>query len=99
MRARREYRDRDATEVEVLDALVDRNDEGMTVFELRSHAEININDLEPALESLKADDLIDVDDSGGRTVIKPADRVVPDPDGGDDADPSLLDELRDRLPF
>ena len=98
MRARREYRDRDATEVAVLDALVDRNDEGMTVFELRSHAEVSINDLEEALESLKDDGLIDVDESGGRTVIKPADRVVPDPDA-DEGDPSLIDELRDRLPF
>ncbi|SNZ17468.1 hypothetical protein SAMN06269185_3033 [Natronoarchaeum philippinense] len=98
MRARREYRDRDATEVEVLDALVDRPEDGMTVFELRSHADVSIHDMEEALESLKDDDLIDVDETVDRTVIKPADRVIPDPDD-QSTDQSFLDELRDRLPF
>jgi len=98
MRARREYRDRDATEVEVLDALVDRADDGMTVFELRSHADVSIHDMEEALESLKDDGLIDVDDKGDRTVIKPIDRVVPDPEEVSE-DRSLYEELRERLPF
>ena len=98
MRARREYRDRDATEVEVLDALVDRPEDGMTVFELRSHADVSIHDMEDALESLKDDDLIDVDETVDRTVIKPADRVIPDLDD-QSTDQSFLEELRDRLPF
>ncbi|HMB50501.1 DUF6432 family protein [Natronoarchaeum rubrum] len=98
MRVRREYRDRDATEVEVLDALVDRPEDGMTVFELRSHADVSIHDMEGALESLKEDELIDVDHKGDRTVIKPADHVVPDvEEAGEDR--SFYEELRERLPF
>ena len=42
MQAKREYRDRDDTEVAVLDALVDRTEEGMTVFELRTDVEVDI---------------------------------------------------------
>lgn len=95
MKAKREFRDRDDTEVAVLDALVDRQD-GMTVFELRSHVAVGIDDLEDALAALKADGLIEADDDGERTVIKPDDRVVPEP-GGEDTEESLFDQLRDRL--
>lgn len=98
MQAKREYRDRDPTQVAVLDALVDRNEEGMTVLELRSRVDAGIDQLEEALAELKAADLIDVDNEGERTVIYPADRVVPDP-GATQEDPSLFDELRRRLPF
>lgn len=98
MKAKREYRDRDDIDVSVLDALVDRQSDGMTVFELRSHVEAEIDDLEDALAGLKEDDLIVVEQSSSRTVIKPAEKVVPDPeDRGDD--PSLYEELRRRLPF
>lgn len=98
MKARSEYRDRDEIEVQVLDALVDRNDEGMTIFELRSHAEVSIHDLEAALEALKADGLIDVDNSGSRTVIKADERVLPETGTGTN-ERSLFEELRERLPF
>lgn len=95
MKAKREFRDRDETEVAVLDALVDRRD-GMTVFELRSHVAVGINDLEDALSSLKADGLIEADDDGERTRIKSDDRVVPEP-GAQDTEGSLFDQLRERL--
>lgn len=95
MKAKREFRDRTDTEVAVLDALVDRQD-GMTVFELRSHVAVGIDDLEDALAALKADGLIEADDDGERTLIKPDDRVVPEP-GGEDTDESFFDQLRDRL--
>lgn len=98
MKARSEYRDRDTVEVEVLDALVDRSDDGMTVFEIRSHADASIHEIEDALEALKADELIDVDDNSGQLVIKPADRVIPD-EPGEEPDTSLIDDLRERLPF
>ncbi len=98
MKARPEFRDRPAVEVAVLDALVDRNDEGMTIFELRSHAEISIHDLEDALESLKADGLIEVEESGSRTVIKADERVIPETTT-DSADRSFFEALRERLPF
>jgi len=99
MRAKPEFRDRDETQVAVLDALVERGREGMTVFELRAVAEIDIDDLETALADLKGAGLIDVEDGGSdRTVIKPAPKVIPDPDG-EDPDDSLVEWLREKLPF
>jgi DNA-binding transcriptional ArsR family regulator len=97
MRAKPEYRDRDETEVAVLDALADRQEDGMTVFELRSHVDADIDTLEGALADLKDDDLIDAQQEGGRTVILPDERVVGPVD--DDEDAGFFDELRRRLPF
>lgn len=97
MQAKRAYRDREETEVAVLDALVDRQEEGMTVFELRSRVDVSIDRIETALGELKADGLITVDDAGEGARIYPADRVVPE--GPEDPDPSLFDQLRARLPF
>ena len=98
MKAKREFRDRDETEVAVLDALVDRADDGMTVFELRNTVDTGIDDIEAALARLKDDGLIDVEDNGGRTVILPADRVVPQ-GPQPDRQPSILEKVRERLPF
>jgi predicted transcriptional regulator len=98
MQAKREYRDRDATQVAVLDALVDRSEEGMTVLELRSHVDTEIDQLEGALGDLKGAGLIEVESKDDRTVIYPDDRVVPEP-GERKEEGSLLDELRRRLPF
>ncbi|THE65103.1 MarR family transcriptional regulator [Salinadaptatus halalkaliphilus] len=100
MKAKPEYRNRDGTEVAVLDALVDRAEEGMTVFELRAAVEVGIDDLETALSTLKSDDLIEVDPSGQETVIKPDERVVPEaPTPDDEESESIGDWLRDRFPF
>lgn len=98
MGAKREFRDREEREVAVLDALVEQPEEGLTVFELRSQADVTIDDLETALSDLKADDLIEVEENGDRTVIVPDERVVPDPDEPG-AEPSLIDRIRDRLPL
>ena len=81
MPARQEFRDRDDVEVDILDALVARRHGGMTVFELRSHVDVDIEALEAALNELHDDGLIEVDDADYRSVILPADQVVP-------ADPS-----------
>jgi hypothetical protein len=97
MRAKPAYRDRDETEVVVLDALADRHNEGMTVFEIRSRADVTIDEIEDALAALKQDDLITVEEDGERTVILPEDHVVGPVETDDD--PSLLEELRRRLPF
>lgn len=97
MRAKREFRDRDDVSVSVLDALVERGEEGMTIFELRSHVDAGIDRIEPALTELKDDDLIEVDRSGNQTLLKPDPRVVPEEP--EDDDPSLYDAVRDRLPF
>lgn len=98
MQARREYRDRDGTQVTVLDALVDRHEEGMTVFELRSHADVDIDRMEEALAELKTAGLIEVEKHGGTTRIYPHARVVPDP-GEEPDDRSWLERLLERFPF
>ncbi|WP_255151975.1 DUF6432 family protein [Halorarius halobius] len=97
MQAKREYRDRERTEVAVLDALVDRQEEGMTVLEIRSRVDVDIDRIETALAELKADGLITVEDADGGTRIYPADRVVPS--GTEEPDPSFVDRLREKLPF
>jgi DNA-binding transcriptional ArsR family regulator len=96
MQAKPEYRDRDEVEVAVLDALADRREEGMTVFELRSRVDVDIDTLESALATLKEDGLIEAHQEEYRTVIVPEDGVVGpvDPD-----DSSVLDQIRDKLPF
>ncbi|WP_049921527.1 DUF6432 family protein [Halopiger djelfimassiliensis] len=99
MRAKQEYRNRERTQVAVLDALVDRAEDGMTVFELRAAVEAEIDDLEEALSTLKADGLIVVESHGDGTVIKPDDRVVPDEPTDADENQSIGDWLRDRIPF
>ncbi|MXV61342.1 MarR family transcriptional regulator [Natronorubrum sp. JWXQ-INN-674] len=99
MRAKREYRDRQSTEVAVLDALVDRADDGMGIFELRAAVEADIDELEEALSTLKEDDLIVVESETSETVIKPADRVIPDVPNEETNEQSIGEWLRERLPF
>lgn len=98
MRAKPAYRDREDVEVALLDALVDRGEEGMSVLELRAAVDADIEAIETALSALKRDGLIDVSTDGSSTVIKPDDRVVPSP-GEEPPDQSFLEWLRDRLPF
>ncbi|WP_255197888.1 DUF6432 family protein [Halorarius litoreus] len=97
MQAKREYRGRDGTEVAVLDALVDRQEEGMTVFELRSRVDVSIDRLETALGDLKTAGLITVEKEGGQTRIYPDDRVVPT--GEESRKRSLAEKIREKLPF
>ena len=98
MRAERDYRGRGEVEVAVIDALVERGEEGMTVLELRAAVDADIEAIETALSTLKRDGLIDVTMDGGDTVIRPDERVTPAPNG-DPPQPSLLERLRKRLPF
>lgn len=95
MKAKPEYRNRDETEVAVLDALADRHEEGMTVFELRSRVDVGIDQLESALAGLNEDDLIEVNDERDRTVIVPDPDVVGPVDSKDDE--SLIDAIRRRF--
>ncbi|MFQ3320423.1 MAG: DNA-binding transcriptional ArsR family regulator [Natronomonas sp.] len=98
MQAKREYRDRDGTQVAVLDALVDRSEEGMTVFELRSGVETDIDDLEAALADLKEAGLITVENDDDQMRIYPDERVVPSPDREEENDsPSFFEQLREKL--
>ncbi|MDZ7745332.1 MAG: DUF6432 family protein [Halobacteriales archaeon] len=97
MQAKPAYRDREETELAVLDALVDRRDEGLTIFEVRASVDAPIDDLEDALAALKADDLIRVTDADSETRIYPRDRVIPDEEALDEQ--SLTDALREKFPF
>lgn len=79
------FRDRKDVEVEILDALVTRREDGMTVFELRSHVDKDIETLELALSELHRDGLITVEDGEHRSVILPDERVIPEsPDSTND---------------
>ena len=97
MQAKREYRDRDDTEVAVLDALVNRTEEGMTVFELRTDVEVDIDDLETALAELKDAGLITVENDDGPMPIYPDDRVVPEFDAEETTETSLIDRLKRKF--
>lgn len=96
MKTRREFRDRPETEVAVLDALVERNEEGMTVLELRASTEVDIDELERALSNLKRANLIHAEDRGDRTVITADDAVVPKGDAPE-PEPTIFERLRERL--
>jgi len=97
MAAKPEYRDRPEPQVGVLDALVDRKEEGMTVFELRAAVDVDIDSIEDALSTLKADGLIRVDRTDGDVRMYPHDRVVPEPDSTDDVDGGWIEEIRRRI--
>jgi ribosome assembly protein YihI (activator of Der GTPase) len=97
MRAKPEYRDRPTVEVDCLDALVERADEGMTVLELRAVVDSDIDRIEVALSTLKDDGLISVDDHGGTVRIQPADHVIADEPSTDQDDQTLFDVIRERL--
>ncbi|SFF84179.1 hypothetical protein SAMN04488063_0490 [Halopelagius inordinatus] len=98
MRARREFQNRRDIEVDVLDALVDRAEEGMTVFELRAAVDADIDTIEDALAKLKEDGLISVENHRERVAILPDDRVIPDPEEEEiEEEQSFLDAVRERL--
>lgn len=97
MQAKRAYRDRDDTEVAVLDALVDRTEEGMTVFELRTGVEADIDELETALAELKDAGLIAVENADGPMRIYPDDQVVPEFDAEEATETSLIERLKRKF--
>jgi len=97
MRARREFRNRRDIEVAVLDALVDRHDEGMTVFELRAAVDADIDTIEAALSALKDESLIVVEEADTGVLIHADERVVPDPSEAVEEDASLFERLRERF--
>ncbi|MFT4946749.1 MAG: hypothetical protein ACI8TL_000985 [Natronomonas sp.] len=99
MRAKEEYRDRDETEVAVLDALADRTETGTTVFDLRALVDEDIDTLEDALAELNEDGLIEVTEKNGRTVIFARDHAIGNGTAPNDAGGDFFEELRRRLPF
>jgi len=99
MRARKEYRDRDETEVAVLDALADRTETGTTVFDLRALVEEDIDTLEAALAELNEDGLIEVTEKNGRTMIFAKDHAIGNGTTPNDDDTDFFEEIRRRFPF
>jgi DNA-binding transcriptional ArsR family regulator len=99
MRAKEEYRDRDETEVAVLDALGDRTETGTTVFDLRALVDEDIDTLEDALAELNEDGLIEVNKQGGRTMIFAKDHAIGNGTETDDDESDFFEELRRRFPF
>jgi len=97
MGANSEYRDRPAVEVNVLDALVERADDGMTVLELRAVVDSDIDEIEQALSTLKDDGLISVDQTGGTVRIHPKDHVIATDPTLDTDDQTFLDAVREKL--
>jgi len=95
MRAKPEYRDRDKTEVAVLDALAECNGDGMTVFDLRAVVEVDIDSLETALAKLKGDGLIEVTRENDRTIITVNEFVVGPDDPTDN--PNFFEQIRRRF--
>ncbi|MFT4944784.1 MAG: hypothetical protein ACI9K3_000721 [Halovenus sp.] len=95
MRAKPEYRDRDDTEVAVLDVLAERDDNGMTVLAIRAEVDADIDSLETALGNLKSDELIQVRRQNGRTVITVEDEVI-GPDETD-TDEDFFEQIRRRF--
>jgi predicted transcriptional regulator len=98
MRAKPEYRDRDETEVTVLDVLAERDDDGMTVLAIRAEVDADIDTLETALENLKDDALIEARRNNGRTVIAVEDHVI-GPDSTDTDSDDFFDQIRRRFPL
>ncbi|MFW6384798.1 MAG: DUF6432 family protein [Halodesulfurarchaeum sp.] len=98
MKLRREYRGRATTEVAVLEALADRYEEGMTVFELRSRVGADIDELERALSDLQEDGLITATVQGDRTLITVEERLLEEETEGTD-ERDAVDRILDRLRF
>ncbi len=96
MKARRAHRSRPEPQVAVLDALVERGEEGMTVLELRAAVDADIDAIEEALPALKEDGLIVVETEGEATTIRPDERAMPAP-GGERDERGLLERLREKL--
>lgn len=92
-------RDQDEVKVAIIEALADRSEQGMTIFELRARTDIDIDTLESHLTELKQDRFIKIDESSNdQIVIKPTERALNSTQSNEPSS-SLLDELRDRLPF
>lgn len=97
MRARPEFRNRDETQVAVLDALADRNGEGMTIFEIRAAVDDDIDAIETALGELKEDRLIEVTRDEGELLVTVEQHVI-GPNGSEPGE-DIFEELRRRFPF
>lgn len=98
MRAKEEHRNREETQVDVLDALADRQETGVTVFDLRAMVDTDIDTLETALAELKTDGLIEVTEEEGKTVIVPKPHAIGNGEVTDE-EVDFFERIRRRFPF
>lgn len=91
-------RDGEAPDDAILLALLDRETEGMTIFELRNRVSADIDSIESALERLKDRGLIEIERTDGRVLIRPTSAAVDAVDRSSD-ESTWLDQIRERLPF
>jgi DNA-binding transcriptional ArsR family regulator len=96
MPAKAEFRDRGRTEVAVLDSLVGHADEGLTVLDLRSRVDADIDAIESALAALNEDGLITTERENGNLRIYPDERVLPEE--SDEEENGLLERLAELVP-
>ncbi|MFW6384050.1 MAG: DUF6432 family protein [Halodesulfurarchaeum sp.] len=89
----REHRNRDGTQVAVLEALVERGEEGMTLFELRSVLGVDIDELEGALSGLRDAELVRAEQHEQRVVFVADAAALAE----EDTDPGFLGWLRKKL--
>lgn len=87
--------DQGRTERAVIDALVEREGEGMTVFELRSRVDADIDELETTLADLDREGCIDVDATGDRTRILATEAALAARE--EESDRSLYERVREYL--
>ncbi|MDR5656639.1 DUF6432 family protein [Halodesulfurarchaeum sp. HSR-GB] len=97
MKLRQEHRDREETEVAVLQALADRHEEGMTVFELRSIVGADIDDLEAALSGLQSAGLVSIDHDAERAVFVVAESAIEAERS--EPEPGFFEWLRELIGF
>lgn len=82
----------------ILEALFERAEEGMTIFELRNQIEADIDTIESSLERLKDRGLIETERNENRVNIRPTDAAL-SMIVEDEQEPSFLEQIRERLPF
>lgn len=100
MQLRPEHRTRSDTQRAVLEALADRHEEGMTLFELRSVVDADIDQLEAALSGLQESGLVAVSDDGERTMFVVASAAI-EPESGpqEEEEPGFFEWVRKVLGF
>lgn len=91
-------RQEDERDAAVLAVLSERPEEGMTIFELRSQVDADIDTIESSLERLKSRDLIETEQADDRLTIRPTEAAMDVTEERSET-PSWIDQIRERLPF
>lgn len=95
MQVKQQYLNRDDREVDVLEALAERTDEGMTVFEIRTRVNLDIDQLETVLANLNRDNLIETIDEENRTRVLVVEDVLEQTTQNENE--SFVDRIREKF--